>query len=337
MSESLFAAVYVDPLNDQPRAALAAALTKAGDPRGAFIATQLAQARGERVPKDEAAQARADVKAHGREWLAPLTDRGVIVASTVRWERGFPYAGRLNLSGSWADGLRDRDSAAPHPLADVQALATLRSLKLCSPNSMLADRHAEAIVMLRQLRWLRELIDVPRRSLVKLAAAKPPFHLERVKHLPAGGGGLSGEKQEMKDRLKLDEAFATARGLPQLRDLDLSWSHGRDAPADYRWLFDTELGARLEVLRLEGYYLSRELPPWLDALDVAPHLALRELNVHHGHFTISVRREDGGRWSQLSGKVLEHRYGDVERELTDLLAAVGRDRFTTIGVEGFTL
>lgn len=332
--DGAFAAVYADPLNDEPREALAAALTRAGDPRGAFITTQLAQHRGERVRRDELAQARAALKEHGKAWLAPLD--GVLVASTVKWARGFPSAARLNLTGWWAVGLGERSPGAPHPLAGVSALATLRSLKLSSPNMLLHRDQAEQIVALPALRWLRELTDVPRRMLATMAAARSPYLLETIKPQPQGGGGPEGERAEEGERAHLDRAFATATGLPRLRDLDLSWSHGCDRPSDYAWLTESAIGRNLEVLRMEGYYLERNLPTWLEALDSTPYagLALRELNIHHV-FSVSLVRGEGGRWDGLRGDVGPDRYGATVRELNDLLATVGRDRFAEIAVRGY--
>jgi uncharacterized protein (TIGR02996 family) len=100
----LFAAVYAEPDSDEPRVVLADHLMDEGDPRGEFIAKQLA---------GDDAGAEALLAAHGRTWLdtlGPFTRR-------VQFRRGF--AARLEL-GSLTPGGFDVDGLAGDP-----ALATI--------------------------------------------------------------------------------------------------------------------------------------------------------------------------------------------------------------------
>lgn len=94
MTKALFEAVYDEPDDDAPRAALAAALKKKKDPRGTFIDIQLRDARGE-ATKDERAQAASLLAKHRDDWVAPFSDQdkqgyGI---HYERWERGFPVHG----------------------------------------------------------------------------------------------------------------------------------------------------------------------------------------------------------------------------------------------------
>jgi hypothetical protein len=84
----LFDAVYDAPEDDAPREALAAHLRKKKDPRGEFIAIQLAEARGEATPA-MSRRAAALLAKHEDKWLETF-EHGI---HCVRWARGFPVHG----------------------------------------------------------------------------------------------------------------------------------------------------------------------------------------------------------------------------------------------------
>ncbi|MEO8699108.1 MAG: TIGR02996 domain-containing protein [Kofleriaceae bacterium] len=79
----LFAAVYAHPDDDGPRAVLADLLQEQGDPRGEFIALQLARGRDGKRTRREAAL----LKEHGRQWLGAIAP--AIPKDGVVFERGF--------------------------------------------------------------------------------------------------------------------------------------------------------------------------------------------------------------------------------------------------------
>ncbi len=82
-ADELFAAVYARPDDDQPRAVLADYLQECGDPRGEFIALQLARARGGPRTKREGELLRAS----GRDWLGAIEP--LVLKSKLAFERGF--------------------------------------------------------------------------------------------------------------------------------------------------------------------------------------------------------------------------------------------------------
>lgn len=88
LRERLFAAVYAAPHDDGPRAVLADALLEQGEPRGEFIALQLARGRAGRPSSRETAM----LKQWAERWLEPITD-GVVKGTT--FERGFPASCQL--------------------------------------------------------------------------------------------------------------------------------------------------------------------------------------------------------------------------------------------------
>jgi uncharacterized protein (TIGR02996 family) len=79
----LFAAVYANPDDDGPRAVLADLLQEQGDPRGEFIALQLARGRGGKRSRRESEL----LKKHGREWLGAIAP--ALPKDGVVFERGF--------------------------------------------------------------------------------------------------------------------------------------------------------------------------------------------------------------------------------------------------------
>ena len=79
----LFAAIYANPDDDGPRTVLADLLQERGDPRGEFIALQLARGRGGKKTRRESAL----FKQHARDWLGPI---GMAVPNKgLVFERGF--------------------------------------------------------------------------------------------------------------------------------------------------------------------------------------------------------------------------------------------------------
>jgi uncharacterized protein (TIGR02996 family) len=97
--EELFAAVYANPDDDGPRGVLADLLQEQGDPRGEFIALQLARGRGGKKTRRESQL----LKPNLRTWLGPLLmaipNKGLV------YERGFVAKCQLQ---------HHRESIEPH-------------------------------------------------------------------------------------------------------------------------------------------------------------------------------------------------------------------------------
>lgn len=84
--ESLIAAVFADPFNDELRLIAADKLSEAGDPRGEFIALQFQRANGTQS-REGAEREIALRNKHGAKWLGHLG--GAVVKSAAGFEKGF--------------------------------------------------------------------------------------------------------------------------------------------------------------------------------------------------------------------------------------------------------
>jgi uncharacterized protein (TIGR02996 family) len=118
IEDELLAAIYADPHDDNARAVYADLLQQRGDPRGEFIALQLAN-------RDEARAAEL-LRAHVDAWLGVLAP--YVVVHRCKFERGFPYDVTLN-------GV-DVDPIAKHPAwSTVRRIDGDQRSKIASPST----------------------------------------------------------------------------------------------------------------------------------------------------------------------------------------------------------
>jgi hypothetical protein len=274
-ADDLFAEVYAAPEEDAPREKLARRLK--GTARGEYLRLSLVA----RPSRAEKAQAKELLAANVDEWLAPL--RGALAKRTVKWERGFPVAGRL--------------AAQPHAddaeaIVGLPALATLRRLDLELPNTVPRESWIERVIFDGPLRGLREVTGYRPALVARMLRAIPPFAVEVLEASSGYDVGSLGE---------LDAAFADGRGLPRLRELKLTLAIGVEcAPALYSWLWTTAVGRRIERLsvNLDAYMVAA----WRNALEehAGPKSghALRRL-VFFGRNHLVLDRSEAG-WSRLT-------------------------------------
>lgn len=118
-ADALLAAVYAAPADDAPRRVYADFLLEQGDPRGEFIALQLAG--------DAASLKKADAlqKKHDKDWLDGLT-----LAKDVRYQRGFLSSVKVVFKNQ-----REAEKFGALP-----AWATIESLELDSMNVAIDQR-----------------------------------------------------------------------------------------------------------------------------------------------------------------------------------------------------
>lgn len=158
---SLFTAVYAAPDDLQPRAMLADALQERGDPRGDFIALQLA-----RPTADTEARAAALLDEHGAAWLGELAP----LLTQVGWERGFPSRAHFSVKQPGdARRLLDRPELATLETLAVGSLAWVADLSLCA-----------RVLLQPSLRRLKRLVGAPVALAPELDAARPPFTLREL-------------------------------------------------------------------------------------------------------------------------------------------------------------
>lgn len=158
---TLYGAVYEHPDDDAPRHALAERLLEAGDPRGEFIALQLARHASGGAPSE---REKALLDEHGRRWLGEID---AILGPELAYERGFLVQA--------ATAQRYNEHAAErHPLL---ASGQGTQIEWCTVKRLSLWRHASvgAPSLLRgsRLRGVRELIDVGAGSLSELASGGP--------------------------------------------------------------------------------------------------------------------------------------------------------------------
>ncbi|MBM4781372.1 MAG: TIGR02996 domain-containing protein [Archangiaceae bacterium] len=109
--QSLLAAIYANPADDAPRHVLADLLQEKNDPRGEFIALQLAG--------DEKAANRL-LKANAKKWLGALAP---VLGADVEFRRGFPAVGKTKF----------RHQADAEKYGGLSEWATLEQLEWGTP------------------------------------------------------------------------------------------------------------------------------------------------------------------------------------------------------------
>lgn len=151
--EELFARVYEHPEDDQARAVLGDLLQQLGDPRGEFIALQLARKAGERRSSRE----RALEETWGRKWLGPLDE--ALAKGDVVFERGFLARGRY--LGGFAGGAT----------AGAREWATVTHLD-CSAASQYVT-YSHRTVLDPVMRSLRHVVGLSREDFGEILRARP--------------------------------------------------------------------------------------------------------------------------------------------------------------------
>jgi uncharacterized protein (TIGR02996 family) len=101
--EDLLQQVYAEPESDEPRLVLVDFLTERGDPRGEFIALQLAHAQGQSSPESRA-QEQALLKEYGLAWAAEVPG---MKPRYVTFRRGFPSIVSIYMANEQEDPVAD--------------------------------------------------------------------------------------------------------------------------------------------------------------------------------------------------------------------------------------
>lgn len=231
----LFRAVYERPDDDGARQVLADVLIEAGDPRGEFIALQMASQRTRK------ATLKIDrlLERHRLAFLGPLAS--VVSRRGQVWEKGFLTACEATLDGS---------------LVDEPSWATVQRLELFnSPDAR--------EVLGPHLSSLKELTGLPRAAVVPVFSG-PRSSTFSLVGVDGPGAAESWEPREL-------DALRVGRSLPALRTLSLAiWRFGVD---ELEWLWTAPIFGRVRVLELRLQRLALHLGTLRDRLlllDEAP-------------------------------------------------------------------
>ncbi|MBL8717271.1 MAG: TIGR02996 domain-containing protein [Myxococcales bacterium] len=305
---SLLAAIRAAPYDDTARAVWADWLEEQGDPRGRFVALQLATAT--RAPTDEERKAMRDLlAAHGEAWLSDLV--GVVRPEYTRFARGF-----LAEVGVGGDQL--------HRLVESEHAATLETL-------WLHGHDAFDVSLLRRLPALRFVGGIEPAWFADLERHGPfPFPglgLDLYGALPYGDEPLSTAQHAM-----LAEAGALRSTFPAVERLAISAFY-RD-PALLEGLLASPLVAGVRELRLSG---SR-VKSWLDRRHLLPD-SVQELEVSFDFgfhdWTHRFFRDTEGRFSRLVATLRPKRSdfgGGKLEELAEVLDGLPTDLLVEVEV-----
>lgn len=268
--EALLRAVHDHPEDDAPRAAYAAALRAAGDPRGEFIELQLRYAEVA-PPKAEAKRMQQLLKLHWRAWSGPLA------ALKPGFRRGFPDF--IYLDGQKA--------------AKVKGLAGLAgSRELGTVTCVETDADTIGFFLHPAMRAWTTVRVRSVAALAPLCEYAHPLAVAEIENLYEWGPEVT---PAVRDRIRR----ASAAGLARLRELMVYASSDELAPAQFDWLLASPLARRLDRLRLDAgsagavnwHCVARA---WWPALDALPGLRVLELGMNDGS-TVALIREGGAR------------------------------------------
>ncbi|MGC4118643.1 MAG: TIGR02996 domain-containing protein [Myxococcales bacterium] len=243
-------------------------LQERGDPRGEFIALQLARASGTSTEAQRRREAQL-LAAHAEAWIGPLLP--AVPTDRFRFERGF-------LTEVSVNPLRAAEVAAEPGWATVTHLWQYgRDLEL-------------PLALLRSptMRSLRFVGDLGASHLPAFSAE--PWSLTGIGFdLPSDRNGFGGPAMA---------ALSELRGLPALEELALDGYWAR--PDQFRWLWATPTGKKVRRFRVSSGL--RSAPTWLKEQEhLPPTLEVLELSFNHGWnaWTVALTRGSDRRFSRV--------------------------------------
>ena len=260
----LLARVYAEPDLLLHRQVYADWLLARGDERGEFIALQLAAdpgGGGGALDRDALTRMRWLEREHGRAWQGPLD--WVLVHDDVRFERGFPVAGRVSAH-----------ARAPASLAGVPEWATFEALA-GAPLEVLTHP---------VMRALRE-IDAAHEVAAALLDVDPP--MARIEALVARYGRF-----DQAGWFAADRALRRLPGLPGLRSFGLWFEFPIEWTAA-AWLWTGPMPRPITAVELGLDPESRVDLDDLAASITHPRVAREQITVHHGRLRLQFRQDDG--------------------------------------------
>ncbi|MBA3501632.1 MAG: TIGR02996 domain-containing protein, partial [Deltaproteobacteria bacterium] len=210
--EELLRAIAEQPDDDGVRLVYADWLQERGDPRGEFIALQLAKRNREPSAEQERREAALWSKHHAK-WLGDMAR--YIKMSDCTFERGFLVRCIVQYRAA-----RDRDRAV-----GAAGWATVESVT-----------NGDALLLHPVMRSLREVRGVSTRTAIALATTPPARGIETL-HVNAYG--------YMETVYELGGVLATTQTLPALRVLELSVAREEDVLGAARAIQASPLGAQL--------------------------------------------------------------------------------------------
>ncbi len=144
----LLAAIYAAPDDDGPRIVYGDWLQERGDPRGEFIALQIAKAHG-KLTKDQARREKDLLAEYVAKWIPPLP----INKTGVKFERGFLVEGEspewFGDDPAWATVRRTNAV----PISDASHTASLRSLHAVPSGAFTRLAKLKRPLALEELAW----------------------------------------------------------------------------------------------------------------------------------------------------------------------------------------
>ena len=240
--DTLLAAVLAHPDDDHTRSVYADALQERGDPRGEFIALQLAKTDEKRQRKllDE----------HGRDWIAPLD--AAIKPDSIRFARGFLDACRVE----WKTP-KQRQQLVGHPLWSTVTELDCADMDFALDPVFKALRYATLTPMALETLSQRD-------GTVTLEGLIGPLVMSYGIRMRQGM--FVGRKNNWGSALDVG-------ALRNLRSLQLcSWGSYSDddhdavdlTPSAMAWLLDSKLGSQLSHLDLLPGRDAAALSEWID-------------------------------------------------------------------------
>jgi uncharacterized protein (TIGR02996 family) len=241
-SAALLAAILADPDDDEPRRVYADHLSEHGDPRGEYIALQLARAKladGDARVAEIAAREAELVKQHKKAW----TKYGDIKGARWEYRRGFVAKASLDAAALAAHG---------KALLAAEPIEELAVWKIDEHRGGLAAVLALPLHKVKRLSIARSKLALA--DWKALAAAKTLGGVEVLDATATAIGEVKGAAA----------ALAAAKSLPALRELRLSSAYVDDA--------ELVALAKSKTLRLQRLIATHNTigPRGLAALVAAP-------------------------------------------------------------------